>query len=350
MNAATYIRDKILLLALHMSCMFFLIVFLRLTGYSGDYCVIILICWGLILGCFLIVQYFSRKRYFQQMEQIIENLDQRYLLGELMPWSFRMEDRLYRSMIQKSNKSVIERIHQIEQEQKEYREYIESWVHEIKAPITAIALNCENHKDERGRYLFGEIQKVENYVDMALYYARSDAVYKDYMIAETNLQEVAEEVLMKNKHYLIQSRVRAEVDCRELVYTDKKWVGFILNQLVQNSAKYQKGEGGSIRITAKQQKQGVIVEVEDNGIGIRAEELPRIFEKGFTGTNGRGMQRSTGMGLYLCRKLCRKLGIGIRAASIIGEGTKVILEFPVNSYLSGYREPDIFHNCKVEER
>lgn len=244
---------------------------------------------------------------------------------------------MYHSMIRKSNKSVIERIHQIEEEQKEYREYIEGWVHEIKAPITGIALNCENHRDDRGRYIAAENRKIENYVDMALYYARSNEVYKDYMIAQTNLQEVAEAVLMKNKYYLIQCGIQAKVDCPHPVFTDRKWIGFILNQLVLNSAKYCRKEGASIQISTECLEQGVVLKVRDNGIGIKSEELPRIFEKGFTGTNGRGTGRSTGMGLYLCDKLCRKLGIQIRASSVEGKETEVILEFPISSYFSNFR-------------
>ncbi len=337
MKATEYLKDKSLLLLLHVACMFLLTVYLRLTAYPGDYCAVILVCWAIIFGAWLTVQFLSRRRYFGEMEHILKNLDQRYLLGELMPRSFRLEDRLYHTLIRKSNKSVIERIRRIEQEQKEYREYIESWVHEIKAPITAIALNCENHRDARGKYLLVENRKVEDYVDMALYYARSDAVYKDYIIAETNLQETAEKVIMQNKYYLIQRRIQAKVDCPDVVFTDHKWISFILNQLVLNSAKYSREDGAHIRITTEIQKSGVLLKVKDNGVGIQKEELSRIFEKGFTGSNGRETERSTGMGLYLCHKLCRKLGIGIRAVSKEGSGTEMILEFPVSSYLADYR-------------
>ncbi len=338
MNAAEYIRDKLLLCFLHLGCMFFLTVFLRLTGYNRDCCIIILICWILILAVWLLVQFLLHRNYFSDMEQIIENMDQRYLLGELMPQSFRLEDRMYRALIRKSNKSVIERIRRLEKEQQDYREYIESWVHEIKAPITGIALNCENHKDERSRVIAAENQRVENYVDMALYYARMDAVYKDYIIEETNLQETAEEVLMRNKYSLIQSKMRAEVDCPHMVFTDRKWIGFILNQLVLNCAKYKRETDACIRISTEKLRESVLLKITDNGIGIKAEELPRIFEKGFTGTNGRQTARSTGMGLYLCHKLCKKLGIEIRAVSAEGEGTEMVLEFPLSLYLSGYRE------------
>ena len=337
MKAAEYLKDKSLLLLFHIVCMFLLAVFLELTGYSRDRCAVILVCWTVIVCVWLTIQFFSRRHYFQEMEHVIDNLDQRYLLGELMPRSFCLEDRLYRTLIRKSNKSVIERIRQIEQEQREYREYIESWVHEIKAPITAIALNCENHSDIRSRHLLVENRKVEDYVDMALYYARSDAVYKDYMIVETNLQEIAEKVVMQNKYYFIQRHIQVEVDCHDPVFTDEKWIGFILNQLVLNSAKYSREDGAHIRIATQMQNQGVLLKVTDDGAGIPREELPRIFEKGFTGTNGRKTERSTGMGLYLCRKLCKKLGIGIHAASNEGEGTEMILEFPVSSYLADYR-------------
>ena len=338
MKLTEYLKDKAPLLLLHVVCMAVLVAFLRLTGYPRDDCVIILISWALILVVWLLVQFFSRRSYFRKLEQITEHLDERYLLGELMPKSFRLEDRKYRELIRRSNKSVIERIHRIEQEQKEYREYIESWVHEIKAPITAIALNCENNRDERSRSLLVENRKVENYVDMALYYARMDAVYKDYRIMKTNLQEVAEGVLLQNKYYLIQSHVQAQVDCPDAAYTDKKWIAFILNQLIQNSVKYRKKEGAHIQIITEKTKDSVLMRVKDDGIGIPEDELSRIFEKGFTGTNGRKRERSTGMGLYLCHKLCAKLGITIRAESKLDEGTEMILAFPASTYLTDYRQ------------
>ncbi len=331
-----FIKDKALLLLLHAVGMFLLTVFLCLTAYSWDYCLIILFCWWAVLLIWLVVQFLSRKNYFTELEHNAKNLEQQYLLGELMPSSFRLEDELYRELIRKSNKSVIERIRQIEDAQKEYREYIESWVHEIKAPITAIALACENMRDERGRQIAVENRRVENDVDMVLYYARSDEVYKDYLIAETDLQEVCGEVLMKNKQYLIQSHMQAEVDCPDHVFTDKKWMSFILGQLILNSAKYRALENARIHIFTEAEKRSVRLIVEDNGIGIKPEELPRIFEKGFTGSNGREKGRATGMGLYLCQKLCRKLGIEIWAESREGEGTKIVMEIPKSGFAGCY--------------
>lgn len=135
------------------------------------------------------------------MTKILEQMEERYLLGELMPDPKKLEDRLYRDMIRFSNKSVIERIHVIEKEKKEYQEFIESWVHEIKAPITGISLICENHKDEITRRIWIQNRKIENYVDMALYYARADEVYKDYMVQKTDLSTAVSSVLSGNKYF-----------------------------------------------------------------------------------------------------------------------------------------------------
>lgn len=357
MKMGEYLRDKILLLTLHVGCMLLLAGFLRATGYEPQFCILILIFWLLLLVLWLGYEYYNRQRYFHELWETLNKMDQRYLLGELMPVSHRLEDRLYREMIRISNKAVIERLRQIEDDQKEYREYIESWVHEVKAPITSIDLMCENFKSDALknredviRRIRLENQKIENYVDMALYYARSDDVYKDYVIRKTKLGEIAVAVLKRNKGYLIQSRIQAEVDCKDMAYTDEKWIAFILNQLVLNAAKYRRekgariwiktltdgvcpSEGHELRDTVKH-SHGVWLVVKDNGIGIKEEELGRIFEKGFTGSNGRKTERSTGMGLYLCKKLCEKLGIEIYAKSKEGEGTEVILEFPISDYLS----------------
>lgn len=349
MKLMDFLKDRGMLLLFHLVCMFVLSFFLKITGYNAANTTLILIFWVILLLVWLSVTYLQRRNYFHEMEQILENVDQRYLLGELLPDSFRLEDRLYREMIHKSNKSVIERIRKMEEEQNDYREYIESWIHEIKAPITSIALICNNRRhsfltgqttnpDEDLQTIHLENQKIENYADMALYYARSKEVYKDYLIRKTNLKEVVCEVLEKNRLLFIQNQVQAEINCEDMVYTDKKWIAFILNQILLNSVKYKK-ETPVFHIHTSRGKNGVFLTVEDNGTGIRREELSRIFEKGFTGSNGRAQERSTGMGLYLCRKLCDRLGIGLRAQSEYGSGTKMILEFPLSNMISR-RESD----------
>lgn len=342
MRLTDFIKDRGMLLLLHLVCMCAAAAFFRMTGYSGTNTFLFLTVWLLLLAAWLLVTFLQRRKFFLEARQILENVDQRYLLGELLPDSFRLEDRLYREMICRSNKSCIERIRKVEDEQRDYKEYMESWVHEIKAPITGISLLCDNRRNgpsekapEIGEdYLtIGlENQKIENYVDMVLYYARSDQVYKDYLIRETCLETIVCQVLAKNHLLLIQNQVQAQVDCGDHVYTDEKWISFILNQILLNSVKYR-SESPKLNIRTTRGENGVILVFEDNGIGIRREELPRIFEKGFTGSNGRDNQRSTGMGLYLCRKLCDRLGIRLYAESEYTVGTKLCLEFPISNYI-----------------
>lgn len=338
MKLMPFLKDKFMFLILHIICMGALSAFLRLTGYGSTGVTLILIFWTVILALWLFITYRERKRYFDEIDKILAEVDQRYLLGELLPYSCRLEDRLYNKMMHLSNKSVIEKIRKIEDAQRDYREYIESWVHEIKTPITGIALICENRRrheavtQENLREISLENQKIENCVDKVLYYARMENVYKDFLIQKTDLQKTAEEVLAKNRLLLIRHQVRAEVCCGDMVYTDGKWISFILNQMIGNSVKYR-SESPVFLIYTEREKDGVRLTIEDNGVGILPEELSRIFEKGFTGSNGRSHRQATGMGLYLCKRLCERLEIGLSAQSQPGRGTKMTLDFPVSNYI-----------------
>lgn len=352
MRLADFLKDRGMLLLFHLVCMCVAVCFLRLTNYSGTNTFLVITAWFLVLVIWLAVTYLQRRRFFLEAEKILARVDQRYLLGELLPDSLRLEDRLYGEMLRRSNKSCIERIRRIEDEKRDYKEYIESWVHEIKAPITGIELLCNNRGEsltagealrdgtERGArsnsredYLTIRLenQRIENYVDMVLYYARAEEVYKDYLIQETRLEDVVCGVVEKNRFLLIRNGIQVEVDCADTVYTDRKWIAFILNQMLLNSVKYR-SESPVFHVRTRREKNGVLLSFEDNGIGIRGEELSRIFEKGFTGSNGRDRERSTGMGLYLCHKLCDRLGIGLYAESACDTGTKLYLEFPISNY------------------
>ncbi len=348
MKPSAFLKDRSLLLLLHLSCMALLAGFLHITGYPAANILLICALWSLILGAWLFVTYLQRKKYFQEAAQILEHMDKPYLLGEVLPDSWHLEDKLYRDMLRRSNKSVIEEIHALEDAMQEYREYLESWVHEIKTPITGISLLCENGRKAVSAELSDsttkginrllrditlENNKIENYVDMVLYYARSGQVHKDYLIRETDLQEIIYEVLGKERLLLIQNHVQADVSCPDKVFTDRKWISFIINQLILNSIKYR-SDAPVLHFYTQRDKNSVTLTVEDNGTGILPEEMPRIFEKGFTGSNGRDHEKATGMGLYLCRKLCDGLGISLSAQSEYGQGTKMLLTFPLSSYIT----------------
>lgn len=194
----------------------------------------------------------------------------------------------------------------------------------------------ENNKTEITKSIDEELDKVENYVEQALFYARSNNVQKDYYIKATKLKDMVNEAIKKNKNILIGDRISINLHDLDLtVNTDNKWIIFILNQIIQNSSKYMKRqESSQIEIYSKQKKENIILYIKDNGIGIKEEEISRVFEKGFTGTNGRcAGKKSTGIGLYLCKKLCDKLGISIELNSKKDVGTEVKIIFPKSSFI-----------------
>ena len=194
----------------------------------------------------------------------------------------------------------------------------------------------ENNKNEVTKSIGEELEKIENYIEQALFYARSNTVEKDYYIKKTRLQEIVNDSIKKNKNLLIPEKTILNLhDLDYEVNTDSKWVSFIINQILQNSVKYKKQNHNlELEMSAKQGKQNIILTLKDNGIGIKKGEITRVFEKGFTGTNGRlSNKKSTGIGLYLCKKLCDKLGTAIELNSIYNEGTEVRIVFPQNSLL-----------------
>ena len=209
------------------------------------------------------------------------------------------------------------------------------WIHEVKTPIAASKMIIENNKTVVTKSIEEELDKVENYTEQALFYARSNTVEKDYIITKTNLKDIVNGAILKNKTTLLNERISLELkDLEQEVYTDNKWATFIINQIIQNSVKYSKGNDKKIEIYARPKNDKIILYIKDNGIGIKKGETTRVFEKGFTGSNGRILnKKSTGIGLYLCKKLCNKLGMAIELNSEENEGTEVKLVFPQNSYI-----------------
>ena len=229
---------------------------------------------------------------------------------------------------------MLENVNKYKYIQQDYKDYIELWIHEVKLPIATSKLIIENNKNEVTKNIEEELDQIENYVEQALYYARSSTVEKDYYINKCILKDIVNTAILKNKSNLILNKINIELENLDLqVYTDSKWCIFILNQIIQNSIKYKKDGNSILQINAKENKENVVLNIKDNGIGIKQEELEKVFEKGFTGTNGRiDGKKSTGMGLYLCKKLCEKLGLSIEIESKKDKYTQVKITFPKNSY------------------
>ncbi len=281
------------------------------------------------------IEYYKKKEYYSEIKARVNELEEKYLVTELLPKADFMEAKLNKDLVLDIGKSMLENVNKYKYLQEDYKEYIELWIHEIKIPIATSKMIVENNKSEVTKSIDEELDKIENYIEQALYYARSNTVEKDYIIKKNILKDIVNSTILKNKTILIQNNIKIETeDLEEEVYTDSKWCIFILSQIIQNSIKYSKEQNKEIKLYAENKKENIILYIKDNGIGIDKAEIGRVFEKGFTGTNGRQEKKSTGIGLYLCKKLCDKLCIGLEIASEKNIGTEVKLVFPKNSFIN----------------
>ena len=292
----------------------------------------------IIMGLYVVsiaIEYFKKKKFYDNLSNMLEELEEEYLITEIINTPDFLEGKILKNTIETIDKSMLENVNKYKYMTEDYKEYIELWIHEIKIPIATSKMVIENNKNAITKSIDEELDKVENYIEQALFYARSNTVEKDYYIRKVVLKEIVNESIKKNKSGLIQEKISIDIHDLDIeVNTDNKWIVFILNQIIQNSIKYRRKENSAIEIYANQGKENVILYIKDNGIGIKQGEITRVFEKGFTGTNGRlSNKKSTGIGLYLCKKLCNKLGIGIELNSVQNEETEVRLVFPQSSYV-----------------
>ena len=289
MNFKSFIKDKILLCFLLLFGIATIEIFLipyRFGSFIKLY-IPVAIIFIYIIG--LSIEYFMKQRFYKDLEDTLNNLDDKYLISEIIKVPSFIEGKILKDLLEQINKSMVENVNKYKYKQEDYKEYIELWIHEIKIPIASSKLIIENNKNQTTKSIDEELQKIENYIEQALYYARSNTVEKDYYVKKVNLKDIVNESIKKNKNVLIHEKISVNIHDLDLeVNTDNKWIIFILNQIIQNSIKYKKQDKNlEIEIYAKQGKENVILYIKDNGIGIKKGEITRVFEKGFTGTNGR---------------------------------------------------------------
>lgn len=223
----------------------------------------------------------------------------------------------YQSVLRAAVREQTETRRAIEQHYTGMLEYYTLWAHQIKTPIASMRLNLQNEDGPLSRQLSEDVTRVEQYVEMALMFLRLDESGTDYVLRECDLDRMIRQAIRRLSSQFIRKRLRLDYrPLSVLVVTDEKWLGFVIEQLLTNALKYT--ESGEISIFLESPK---TLCVRDTGIGIAPEDLPRVFEKGFTGLNGRQYQRASGIGLYLCRRICERLGHRIAAESEPGKGT-----------------------------
>ena len=281
-----------------------------------------------------LLEFFRKKSYYDKLLNCMETLDQKYLISEMTTMPGFYEGKLTQEVLQEANKSMCERIAQYRHESIDFQEFIELWVHELKLPVSSLQLSLYNQKSEIPPKIWEQLRRIDNYIDTVLYYARSQNSAKDYTIQYIPLKKIIVNTAVKMREDLNLHAIHLNIHSIDFsVTTDGKWLEYILGQLMANSIQYAAEERDrEIRIFAEDAGESILLHFWDNGIGISQSDLPYIFKKSFTGENGRIHAKSTGMGLYIVKNMCRKLGCPISVCSEHGTFTEFTIHFAKHDF------------------
>lgn len=336
-----YLADRWVMLAIAAVALALTALLLYVAGLDGAFIVFAVVLLALALAVVEAYDFLRRRRFYTEFEALCQSLDQTYLLTEVLDRPSFLEGRLAYDALQEATKAMNDRIAGYRRSSEEYRDYLETWIHEVKTPIAAAELATANDCTPATARIAGELARIDDCVEQALYYARGTTLERDYLIASVDLGDLVRSVVRDRSRVLIDAKVAPVLgDLSVTVLADAKWCAFVLAQVVDNAAKYRTPATSALPdahltftaevIEAGSAAERVVLHVADDGIGMPPEDVPRAFDRGFTGRNGRAYAKSTGMGLYLCRRLCDKMGLGITLASEEGCGTTVSIAFPVN--------------------
>lgn len=352
-----FLREKLYFFLLAVGVLVLLLLFLTALRASPEAIAVVVFLFLSFAVIIPIVEYWRRRSFYCQLLQNIASLDRAYLVLETLREPNFYDGRVLYEALYAINKSMAEIIQSYELSEREFREYIEMWIHEVKTPLATLSLMSKDRK------IAAQINRLDSYVEQVLYFARAENAERDYLIKPVSLAKIVGAVATKNQDLLLMSHVDLLVDNLDCeVFTDSKWLEFILNQIILNSIKYQ---STTIKIAAATNEEETVLTVADDGVGISTKDLPRVFDKSFTGENGHAPnykeadknhrlannkiasengQKSTGMGLYIAKTLCDKLGHQISVASPDRQGTIVMITFPHHDYYTVLREKSLPEN------
>ncbi len=337
MSLREYLRDRRNLIIFFMILMIFVagVVFFdrstRMLKSNVEYLVIVSLLMFII---YLAVDYSIIVCYISKIRKVPKKgMDWIHSL----PAPLSSEQKIYLDIINNLYENANIKIEKLNNSNNESVEFLTTWVHEIKTPIAASKLIIENNlNNDNEKILYGiemEIEKVEDYIQRVLFYSRINDFSKDYRIDTIKIEQVVKESIKSEASWFINKDIKLEVENLDIeVNSDYKWLQFIIKQVLDNAIKYT-AKGGIIKICAKVEEKEKILYIKDNGIGIKKEDIERVFEKSFTGFNGRVKQHSSGMGLYISQKLAGKLGHYIAIDSEYGKGVEVSIHFPFIGYM-----------------
>ena len=317
MKLLAYIRSHLIALCLVALFLAGWCVFAALAGVNGMVILLTALAVSLCAAAVLVCGYISADRRLKKLQRVADELERPYLLGEVLQRPVNAVELEYFDIMKTVSRSAIDAAESAARQRDEYRGYVEKWVHEIKTPLTACQLILAGGGDESK--LRTQLRRADNTAESILWYARLQSAGASTQIAEVSVRAAADEAVKSEMELLIAAGVSVNTEGDFTACTDGKALVFMIKQLLVNSAKYCRG--GEVRICASN---GMLT-VEDNGSGILPHELPKIFNRGYTGSNGSG---GTGMGLYLVKQTCSALGISLTAQSEKGRFTRFTFVFP----------------------
>lgn len=332
MSFFKYLKENYKLIILYAVLMIFIYTAIYIDSRSGiqtsNLLYIAMVSFFMFM-MFLLIDYNEKYRYIKKLKQFETSEDK----TPMLPVPKDYKDEIYSSIVEDLYNFYSNSLRDMESKFKENNEFMTAWVHEIKTPITTSKLLLDSFDGDDSSFMNSmseEIDKIDDYVEKVLYYSRSDDFSKDYIISELNLNKIIKESVKKHSIIFIRKHINFinKVDENFFIDSDKKWIVFIINQFVSNSLKYTR-VNGNIKFSVSENDNEKILILEDDGIGIKKEDINRIFTKSFTGSNGRNSNiKASGLGLYLSQKMAKKLGHYITLESEYGRGTTVCLHFP----------------------
>lgn len=317
-----YLKEHILFIGAFLGiCVIFLLVF-ALYGIPLKavlYPVVLSIALMTVILIIGIIQ--EKKRH----KLVVDALVRKELVDETMlPPALTVIEADYRELVRILQQERVEALTAVNVKYDKLSEYYTLWAHQIKTPIASMRLKLTGADSNLVRAINSDLLRIEQYVDMVMTYVRLDSESTDYSFHVCNLKNVIRANVKKFSADFIAKKLSLEYESTDIeAMTDEKWLGFVIEQVLSNAVKYTRA--GKISIITEQTASGPAISISDTGIGISPENLPRLFELGFTGYNGRTDNRASGIGLYLCKRICDNLGIDLSVESTIGEGTTVKL-------------------------
>lgn len=328
MTIFSYMKDKslsIFILFITIITSYAFMIAVNIESYSAIYIEMLFILSFVLIFFF---DFIKKKKFYDELLKSFENIEEKSYITEIIKKPSFVEGEILYDLLKGEGKYINDINQTYNNKFAEYRRYIETWVHEVKTPIATSTLLIENNKNLTTLSIGEEISKIDDYIEQVLYVSKSDTVEKDYHIKKIYMQDVVMDVIRRKSKEIINEGIKPVLHALDFyILSDEKWIEFIIGQLISNSIKY-KEDKPVIEIYGEKINNKIHLYIKDNGIGIPQQDIPRVFEKGFTGINGRKKYAlSTGIGLYLCKKLCNKLEVDIDVLPHILDGTIIKLTF-----------------------